>query len=81
MCLCVHLAPDDYTTVSRRLTFTPTETEQEITIPITDDNTYEPSPEDFTAQLTLVTDSTDVLIDPAVATVNINDDDSEKCHY
>ena len=59
------------------LTFTPTNTAAEFSVPITDDRVFEPSPEDFEAELTLVTVDPGVVIEPSLATVLITDDDSK----
>ena len=59
------------------LTFTPTNTAAEFSVSITDDSVFEPLPEDFEAELTLVTVDPGVVIEPSLATVLITDDDSK----
>ena len=61
------------------LTFSPSVREVQVSIPITDDNVFEPTEEEFGAQLTLVTTGADVEISRPTATVSIVDDDSK--HY
>ena len=60
------------------LTFGPSVREVQVSIPLTDNNVFEPT-EEFGAQLTLVTTGADVEISRPTATVSIADDDSK--HY
>ena len=65
--------PGDYTTTSGSVTFLPGETSKDITIPITNDTTFETS-ENFT--VTLSSPSNATLGSPSSATVTIIDDDA-----
>ena len=65
--------PGDYTATSGSVTFLPSETSKDITVPITNDSTFESS-ESFTVTLSAPTNAT--LGSPSTATVTINDDDS-----
>ena len=60
---------------SLQLTFGPGKTTQNISIPITDDNVYEPNTEEFVAGLVLVTPGVDVQVIPSEATIKIADND------
>ena len=75
-----YIAPGDYSTVIDLLTFTPTNTAAEIVVPITDDDIFEPSPEDFAALLALVTTDANVVVEPSLATIRITDDDCKHCY-
>lgn len=70
-----HTASNDYEATSELLTFGPSVTTTEVSIPITNDRVYEPDLEQFLGRLGLVTPGVDVTIMPAEATVTINDDD------
>lgn len=67
-------APGDYTTLTRTLTFNPSNTRQVITVNIVDDRADEPT-EEFLAMLS-TEETTDVVqLLPSQATVDIQDDD------
>ena len=70
-------ATDDYETISSLLTFGPGVTTRAVSIPITNDNVHEPDPEQFLANLGLLTTGVEVTIAPDQATVVINDDDGK----
>ena len=65
-------APDDYDSVLEELTFSAGLERQCVDVPIQDDDVAE-GLEDFTAGLTTSVDR--VILDPDVATVNIEDND------
>ena len=74
--LLTYSDPEDYTSVVQDLTFSPSNTRIDVSIPIVDNNVLE-GPEDFLSNLRLVTTGAAVNVDPAEATINIADDDSE----
>lgn len=57
------------------LTFGPDATSMNISIPIADDNVYEPYSEEFLALMNLETTGVDVVVRPEEATIRITDDD------
>ena len=67
----------DYTGVQEQLTFGPSVSEVQVSIPITDDIVYEPNTEQLGAQLTLATTGAAVDIVRPTATVDIVDNDSK----
>ena len=69
-------APTDYTSISRELTFSATNTREDVAIPITDDNIDE-AIEQFLGRLTMVTSGVSVILSPDQATVQIIDDDGK----
>ena len=68
-------APDDYLEQSGYVELTSTATKQCISIPIIDDSIDESDQECFTVSLS--SDSADLTLSPAVATLCINDNDGE----
>ena len=70
-------APGDYTARSDvTVTFAPTETEQEVTVSISNDVVYEGA-EEFRGQIRLPLNSERVQLGTSQATVTISDDDCE----
>ena len=67
-------APTDYTSTSQLLTFSATNTREDVTIPITDDNIDE-AVEQFLGRLTLETSGVSVQLSPQETEVQIIDDD------
>ena len=67
-------APTDYTSTSQQLTFSATNTREDVAIPITDDNIDE-AIEQFLGRLTLVTSGVSVQLSPQQTEVRIIDDD------
>ncbi len=74
------LAPSDYTSTTRLVTFAPGSRLQSFTVPIVDDANVEPPVEYFTAVASLTTPNVVVSISRPMATVAIEDDDS-KWHF
>ena len=68
---------DDYNATVSMLMFGPGATHLSVFIPITNDNVYEPSVENFLSNLELVTDNVDVIVRPSEAVVEVTDDDSK----
>jgi len=66
--------PTDYTSTTQLLTFSATNTREDVTIPITDDNIDE-AIEQFLGSLTLVTSGVSVQLSPQQTEVRIIDDD------
>ena len=66
------LASNDFTEASGTLTFSNTDSTECVTIDIVDDSTSEPSDECFTLELS---DGTETIDNPSIATVCITDDD------
>ena len=67
-------APNDYTSTSQLLTFSATNTREDVAISITDDNIDEVI-EQFLGHLTLVTSGVNVQLSPQQTEVQIIDDD------
>ena len=72
----IDVDPDDYGTTSTLLTFGPSDTTRQVSIPIADDSVNE-AREQFQALLTLLTTGVDVTIRPSEAPVFIDDDDGK----
>ena len=71
-------APDDYLEQSGTVDLTSSSTKQCISIPIEDDSIDESDQECFV--LSLSSDSTDVTVSPATATICIEDNDGKLFH-
>ena len=69
-------APADYTSMSQQLTFSATNTQVEVTIPISDDNIGE-NLEYFLGRLTLLASDVTVQLSPQEVQVQIIDDDGK----
>ena len=69
-------APTDYTSTSQILTFSATNTREDVAISITDDNIDEVI-EQFLGHLTLVTSGVNVQLSPQQTEVQIIDDDGK----
>ena len=75
----IHIAGSDYTPTTQMVTFSPSVTSSSITVAIQDDNIAEDR-EQFFARAELVSlDADSVVIDPAITSVTIDDNDS-KCN-
>ena len=70
-------APGDYTPVVEQLTFDEVIREVTVSIPIVEDNVFEPGVEDFGARITLASAAADVDITRPTAEITIIDDDGE----
>ena len=70
-------APEDYTTVVQTLTFNSSTSSIDLLIPLVDDNTVEED-QIFFANLTNPS-APDVTLDPAQATITIEDNEDRKC--
>ena len=73
-CIGFLLASTDYTATNQSITFRPSDTLLNVTVPITDDSVYELQ-ETFSAMLT--TTDPGVVINADTASATINDDDSK----
>ena len=65
-------ASTDYATTSQPVTFSPSDTLLNVTVPITDDNVYELQ-ETFSAMLTTTDPGVEIIANITSATINDND--------
>ena len=72
----IYSAPGDYTSVSSDLTFDADTSTQTVEIPTTGDMVLEMS-ESFSVALSQMSVDASVTLNPASATVNVEDDDSK----
>ena len=70
--------PYDYRGILEQLTFSPTDSQYDVYIPITGDTQYEINPEKFVARLALETPNVRIQLSPDNANVWITDDDSKR---
>ncbi len=70
-----HTASGDYTSVAMDFTFSSTTISQTVSVDIENDEFFENTIESFTGNLQLIGTPERVTIQPAVATVNIEDED------
>ena len=66
-------APRDYSSIDEDVTFSPGNVSIDVVITITDDNVFENELKEFTIELSI--NSTPVIVEPALSTILITDDD------
>ena len=71
-------APRDYSSLDEDVTFSPGNVSFDVVITITDDNVFENELKEFTIELTI--NSTLVIVEPAMSTILITDDDRMLLH-
>ena len=71
-------APRDYSSIDEDITFSPGNVSFDVVITLTDDNVFENELKEFTIELTI--NSTLVIVEPAMATILITDDDRMLLH-
>ena len=76
--VCIFSAPGDYSSFDEDITFSPSTVSFDVVIMLTDDNVFENEFKEFTIKLTL--NSTTVIVEPAMATILITDDDRMLLH-
>ena len=72
-------APRDYSSIDEDVTFSPGNVSIDVVITITDDNVFENELKEFTIELT-INSTTLVIVEPAMSTILITDDDRMLLH-
>ena len=72
-------APRDYSSIDEDITFSPDNVSIDVVITLTDDNVFENELKEFTIELT-INSTTLVIVEPAMATILITDDDRMLLH-
>ena len=72
-------APIDYSSIDEDITFSPGNVSFDVVITLTDDNVFENELKEFIVKLT-INSTTLVIVEPAMATILITDDDRMLLH-